>query len=85
MSRSLSHISAQIVDDTAGETLLGLNSASLDIEGTKVDRARETGKRLAEIAREKGVSAVVFDRGGYLYHGRVRALAEGAREGGLEF
>jgi large subunit ribosomal protein L18 len=65
--------------------LFGLSSLSVDSKGTKVDRAKETGKKLAELARDKGVSQVVFDRAGYLYHGRVKALAEGAREGGLEF
>lgn len=85
MSRSLKNISAQIVDDTNGTTLLGLSSQSVDSKGTKVDRAKDTGKKLAELACEKGVSRVVFDRAGYLYHGRVKALAEGAREGGLEF
>ncbi len=85
VTRSLRNISAQIVDDTNGTTLFGLSSLSVDSKGTKVDRAKETGKKLAELAREKGVSQVVFDRAGYLYHGRVKALAEGAREGGLEF
>lgn len=83
--RSLKHIEAQIVDDLAGQTLTGVNSRSLEIEGPKVDQARETGRRIAELAKERGIEKVVFDRGGYLYHGRVRALAEGAREGGLEF
>ncbi|HUO99918.1 MAG TPA: 50S ribosomal protein L18 [Gemmatimonadota bacterium] len=83
--RSLKNITAQIVDDSTGRTLLGITSESADGEGSKVDRARETGRRLGERAREAGVTRVVFDRGGYLYHGRVRALAEGAREGGLEF
>ncbi len=85
VTRSLRNISAQIVDDTNGTTLFGLSSLSVDSKGTKVDRAKETGKKLAELARDKGVSQVVFDRAGYLYHGRVKALAEGAREGGLEF
>ncbi len=85
VTRSLRNISAQIVDDTSGVTLLGLSSQSVDSKGTKVDQAKETGKKLAEVAREKGVNRVVFDRAGYLYHGRVKALAEGAREGGLEF
>ena len=83
--RSHKNIAAQLVDDSAGATLLGVTSESVGGEGTKVDRARETGRRLAELARERGVTRVVFDRGGYLYHGRIRALAEGAREGGLEF
>lgn len=85
VSRSLKNISAQIVDDSTGTTIAGVNSQAIGVDGTKVERAKATGQRLAAIAREKGVSAVVFDRGGYLYHGRVRALAEGARDGGLEF
>lgn len=83
--RSLKNIEAQLVDDLAGRTLLGVNSGSLDVEGDKTAQARETGRRIAALAKERGVTKVVFDRGGYLYHGRVRALAEGAREGGLEF
>lgn len=83
--RSLRNIQAQIVDDTGGHTLCGVSSLALGLEGSKLERARETGRRLAGIAKEKGIRRVVFDRGGYLYHGRVRALAEGARDGGLEF
>ena len=83
--RSLRNIQAQIVDDVSGRTLCGISSLGLESDGSKVDRARETGRRLAEIAKEKGVRRVVFDRGGYLYHGRIKALAEGAREAGLEF
>jgi len=83
--RSLKNISAQIVDDLAGRTLCGVSSQGMDVDGGKVAQAEETGRRLAEIAREHGVERVVFDRGGYLYHGRIKALAEGAREGGLEF
>jgi large subunit ribosomal protein L18 len=84
--RSLKHIDAQLVDDSAGRTIVGLSSLSLrGGEGTKVDQARETGKRLAELAGEQGITRIVFDRGGYRYHGRVKALAEGAREGGLQF
>ena len=83
--RSLKNVSAQIVDDAAGRTLLGVSSAQLELEGSKMDRARETGRRAAALAKEKGITRVVFDRGGYLYHGRVQALAEGAREGGLDF
>jgi large subunit ribosomal protein L18 len=83
--RSLRNIQAQIVDDSAGRTLCGVSSMGLELDGSKVDQARETGRRLAAIAKEQGVRRVVFDRGGYLYHGRVQALAEGAREGGLEF
>ncbi len=81
--RSLKHIAAQLVDDQARHTLLAVSDNGL--EGTKTERAAAVGKRLAERARESGVSKVVFDRAGYRYHGRVKALADGAREGGLEF
>ncbi len=81
--RSSAHIYAQIIDDTVGKTLL--SESDLKLKGTKTERAREVGKKLAEQAVKKGLSAVVFDRGGFLYHGRVAALAEGAREGGLKF
>jgi large subunit ribosomal protein L18 len=88
--RSLNNIEAQIVDDVQGVTLLGISTMSADVraetaELSKSERGRVAGKLLAQKAREKGVTAVVFDRGGYLYHGRVKAFAEGAREGGLEF
>jgi large subunit ribosomal protein L18 len=84
--RSNRGIFAQLVDDRSGRTLaaagwLGLKS----FEGTKTEQAAEVGKALAAAAREAGVTTCVFDRGGYLYHGRVKALAEGAREGGLVF
>jgi large subunit ribosomal protein L18 len=87
--RSLQHIYAQVIDDSSGVTLAAASSnepAVRDsLSGTKTDRARAIGKAIAERAREKGVTAVVFDRGGYLYHGRVKALADAAREAGLEF
>lgn len=90
--RSLSHTEGQLVDDDAQQTILGLSTRSeeiqqADLEGDhrKMAQAREAGKRLAERAREAGIEAAVFDRGGYKYHGRVKAFAEGAREGGLEF
>ena len=80
--RSLEHIYGQIIDDTAGATLV----AASDLEGgKKSDRAKQVGQLLAERAKEKGITAVVFDRGGFLYHGRIKALADGAREGGLDF
>jgi large subunit ribosomal protein L18 len=84
--RSNRGIAAQLVDDTAGRTLaaaswLDVRSAS----GSKSDQATEVGKLLAENAKKADVKSVVFDRGGYLYHGRVKALAEAAREGGLQF
>jgi large subunit ribosomal protein L18 len=81
--RSLKHIAAQIVDDDKRHTLLAMSDQG--IEGTKTQRATEVGKRIAARAKESGVSKIVFDRAGYRYHGRVKALADGAREGGLEF
>jgi large subunit ribosomal protein L18 len=88
--RSLKNIEAQLVDDTRGVTLLGISTLSGDVKSngaglTKTERGRLAGKLLAERAKEKGITKVVFDRGGYLYHGRVKAFADGAREGGLEF
>ena len=88
--RSLRHISAQIINDEIGHTLVSASSSEVElrkqVEGlNKTDQARVVGKTLAERALAKGVSQVIFDRGGYKYHGRVRALAEGSREGGLEF
>ncbi len=83
--RSLRNISAQVVDDDAGKTLFGMSSETIEASGSKTDRARETGRQLGGRAREMGITRVVFDRGGNLYHGRVKALADGAREAGLEF
>ena len=89
--RSLKHIYAQVIDDERGVTLLSAASnesaASEKRAGAKgkLATARAVGRLLADRAKEKGVTAVCFDRGGYLYHGRVKALAEGAREGGLQF
>ncbi len=85
--RSNAHISAQIIDDVNGVTLVSANSYEKNFEGigSNKEAARKVGKALAERATEKGISAVVFDRGGYIYHGRVSELAEGAREGGLKF
>ena len=87
--RSLQHIYAQLIDDATGNTLVAastLDPALRDaLSGPKSDRARAVGQAIAERAKDKGISAVVFDRGGYLYHGRVKALAEGARAGGLDF
>ena len=83
--RSLKNIEAQLVDDTTATTILGVTSLGLEADGNKVERAREAGKEVARRAKEKGITRVVFDRGGYLYHGRVQAFADGAREGGLEF
>jgi large subunit ribosomal protein L18 len=85
--RSLQHIYAQVIDDTNGTTLAAAstNEPRMQLSGTKTERARAVGKTIAERARQKGIDAVVFDRGGYLYHGRVKALADAAREAGLEF
>ena len=85
--RSNAHISAQIIDDVNGVTLVSANTYEKSFEGTTSNKeaARKVGNTLAQRALEKGISAVVFDRGGYIYHGRVSELAEGAREGGLKF
>ncbi len=87
--RSLNHIYAQVIDDMKGETIVAASSA----EGSKGERrtggnvaaAKEVGKLVAQRAKEKGITKVVFDRGGYLYHGRIKALADAAREAGLQF
>ena len=82
--RSAKYIYAQVIDDTTGRTLAAASSRESGIDGaTKVEAARSVGRTLAERAKAAGVSSVVLDRGGYQYHGRVRSLAEGAREGGL--
>lgn len=86
--RSSKHIYAQIIDDVTGTTLVSASSlekAFTEGNGGNCDAAKVVGKMVAEKALEKGIKAVVFDRGGYIYHGRVAALAEGAREAGLEF
>ena len=85
--RSETNIYAQIIDDTKGITLVSASSLEkgFECEGTKTDAAKKVGMMVAERAKAKGIDVVVFDRGGYVYHGRVKALAEGAREGGLQF
>ncbi len=86
--RSNVGIYAQIIDDLKGTTILAASSLDKDIKNqtvTKVDQATLVGKKIAEKAIQAGITDVKFDRGGYLYHGRVKALAEGAREGGLKF
>lgn len=87
--RSLSHIYAQIIDDDQGKTIVAASSLSPELRGKvsggNIQGAAAVGKLIAEKAKEKGITAVVFDRAGYLYHGRVRALAEAARANGLEF
>jgi large subunit ribosomal protein L18 len=88
--RSTAHIYAQVIDDLKGVTLVAASSTEKVAEGKKVTggnlaAAKEIGKRVAERAKENGIKKVVFDRGGYIYHGRVKALADAAREAGLEF
>jgi len=85
--RSVTHIYAQVIDDAEGKTLASASSVDkgAKIKGGNLAAAKTIGTLVAERAREKGIKAVVFDRGGYLYHGRVKALAEAARAAGLEF
>lgn len=83
--RSLKNIYAQIIDDVAGVTLVAASSLDLEGYGGNVDAAKKVGELVAKRALEKGITKVVFDRGGNIYHGRVKALAEGAREAGLDF
>ena len=85
--RSEKNIYAQVIDDVSGKTLVSASSLEkgFSCEGTKSDVAKKVGALVAERAKAKGIDVVVFDRGGYVYHGRVKALAEGAREGGLQF
>ncbi len=84
--RSLNHIYAQVVDDQLGQTIVSASTTEKDLRGStggNIDAARRVGKAIAERALEKGIESVVFDRGGYLYHGRIKALTEAAREAGL--
>ncbi|MDR2605955.1 MAG: 50S ribosomal protein L18 [Oscillospiraceae bacterium] len=85
--RSLNHIYAQVIDDVNGVTLVSANSLEKGFEGSggNVEGAKKIGELVAERAKAKGIETVVFDRGGYVYHGRVAALADGARSGGLQF
>ena len=85
--RSNKEIYVQFIDDVAGKTLASTspNDKGINAKGSKVELATEVGKKAAEVAIAAGIGQVVFDRNGYLYHGRVKALAEGAREGGLKF
>ncbi len=85
--RSEKHIYAQIIDDVNGNTLCSASSVEKGFEGpgSNKEAAKKVGLKVAERAKEKGIEKIVFDRGGYIYHGRVAALADGAREGGLEF
>ena len=84
--RSLNHIYAQVIDDQKGETLVSASTLSLKLKtGGNVASAKQIGKAVADLAVKQGIKKVVFDRGGYLYHGRIKALADAAREAGLEF
>ena len=83
--RSLSHIYAQLIDDVSGKTLASAKDTEIVKKATKSEKSAEVGKLLAQKAVKVGISEVVFDRGSYKYHGRVKALADGAREGGLKF
>jgi large subunit ribosomal protein L18 len=89
--RSARHIYAQIIDDDLGHTLVAASTVETEAKGqitsenTKIDEAKLVGKLVAERAKDKGITKVVFDRAGYLYHGRIKALADGAREAGLQF
>lgn len=83
--RSNKEIYAQIVNDVDGVTIASCSSRELNFDGPKIDAAKQVGKLVAEKAVDLGISAVSFDRGGYLYHGRILSLAQGAREGGLKF
>jgi len=88
VNRSSRHIVVQLIDDVAGHTLAAASTLEADVravDGDKTAKATKVGELIAARAREAGVTAVVFDRGGYLYHGRIAALADAAREGGLEF
>lgn len=83
--RSAKHIYAQIIDDVKGVTLVSASTLNVNVEGTKTDAAKAVGEAVAKKALDAGITKVVFDRGGNIYHGRIKALAEGAREAGLDF
>jgi large subunit ribosomal protein L18 len=88
--RSLNNIYAQLIDDVNGKTICSVSSVSKDVKGglgkvSKTNKSKEIGKRLAEKAKQENINKVVFDRNGYLYHGRIKAIADAAREAGLEF
>lgn len=85
VNRSISHIYAQIIDDTTGSTLVAASSLGLKIKGGNIDAAKAVGKAIGEKAVAQSIQQVCFDRGGRLYHGRVKALADAAREAGLKF
>lgn len=83
--RSNRYLYAQVIDDKTGKTLVAASEKGLSVKGKPVEKAKGLGMEIAKLAKEKKVTAVVFDKGSYSYHGRVKALAEGAREGGLQF
>jgi large subunit ribosomal protein L18 len=83
--RSNRHIYAQVIDDFAGKTLAAASTLAASDSGERKDQAKAVGKKVAEAAKAAGITQVTFDRGGFMYHGRVQAVAEGAREGGLKF
>ncbi len=83
--RSNKGVYAQIIDDEAGKTIASSSSFELGVQGNNVDAAKQVGLKVAEKAKAAGIEAVIFDRNGYLYHGKVKAVADGAREGGLQF
>jgi large subunit ribosomal protein L18 len=88
--RTLNNMIAQLIDDAKGVSILQLTTGSKEFQSefgklTKTEQSRKLGAKVAEVAKAKGIETVVFDRGGYIYHGRVKALAEGAREGGIKF
>lgn len=85
VQRGLKGIGAQVIDDRTNKTIAAAYDREVSFEGTKTDRARAVGKLIAERAKTKNITAVVFDRRGLRYHGRIKALADGAREGGLKF
>lgn len=83
--RSLNNHYLQLIDDVKGVTLIGISDYSDTLKGTKSEKAKQLGQKLAELAKEKKITTCVFDRNGFRYHGRVKAIADGAREGGLKF
>ena len=85
VTRTLKHIYAQLIDDNDGRTMVASSSVKLKLDGGNIDGAKAVGKAIGELAKERSITAVSFDRGGRQYHGRVKALADAAREAGLEF
>jgi large subunit ribosomal protein L18 len=83
--RSLNNHYAQLIDDSKGATIVSCSDLKLSEKGTKIERAKKVGQELAKLAKEKKIEMCVFDRNGYKYHGRIKAIADGAREGGLKF